>query len=100
VTSLPDCEHVFHQYVIKVKDRSAFQAHMQEAGVGTAIHYPCTIPAQPLYHDMGYSNDNLPVAAALSEEVVSLPVHPALTDADIQTIISAVRAFTPEAVLV
>lgn len=95
----PNCEHVFHQYVLKVKDRAGFQAHMQQAGVGTAVHYPCTITAQPFYQSLGYNNDSLPVAAAQAETVVSLPVHPALTEDDIQTIINAVRAFTPAAEL-
>jgi dTDP-4-amino-4,6-dideoxygalactose transaminase len=91
------CEHVFHQYVITVQDRERLQAHLQAAGVGTAVHYPCTIADQPYYQSLGFSSDDLPVSQQLAGTVLSLPVHPALTDADIQTIIAAVRSFVPAA---
>jgi perosamine synthetase len=90
-----NCGHVYHQYVLKVLDRARFQAHLKEAGVGSDIHYPCTIPDQPFYSDQGYTSVHLPVAAEQSSYVLSLPVHPALTDDDLRTIISAVRTFTP-----
>lgn len=91
----PNCQHVFHQYVLKVQDRERLQAHLKDAGVGTAVHYPCTIPDQPLYQSMGFTSEHLPVATALTSSVMSLPVHPALSADDLQTIITAVRAFTP-----
>lgn len=91
----PDCAHVYHQYVLKVRDRARLQAHLQQAGVGSDIHYPRLITDQPYYQELGYASDAYPVARQLAEEVLSLPVHPALSDADIQTIIAAVRSFTP-----
>ena len=92
----PDCVHVYHQYVLKVRDRARLVAHLSAAGVGSDVHYPRLIPDQPLYQEQGYLSDHLPVARALTAEVLSLPVHPALTPADLQTIIAAVRAFVPE----
>lgn len=91
----PDCSHVYHQYVLKVHDRSGFVEHMRKAEVSTDIHYPRTIPDQPLYQDLGYSSNDLPVARELTETVISLPVHPALTPDDLQAIITAVRSFEP-----
>lgn len=91
----PNCEHVYHQYVLRVKDRARLQEHLQAAGVGTDVHYPRTIPDQPLYQEQGYSSEYLPVAREMTETVLSLPIHPALAPADLQTIISAVRAFEP-----
>jgi len=90
------CEHVYHQYVLKVRDRARLQTHLKEAGIETAIHYPRTIPDQPYYQSMGFTSDDLPIARELTEQVLSLPVHPALTDDELQTIIDAVRAFIPE----
>ncbi len=90
-----DCQHVFHQYVLKVQDRDRFQAYLQAAGVGTAVHYPCTLADQPFYASMGYRGSDYPVAVDLAAKVLSLPVHPAVTKQDIRTIISTVRAFTP-----
>jgi len=91
----PNCEHVYHQYVLKVRDRSRLQDHLTAAGVGTAIHYPRTIPDQPFYRELGYSSDGLPIAREMAETVLSLPVHPALAPADLQTIVTAMRAFEP-----
>ena len=87
-------EHVFHQYVITVSQRTRLQEHLQQAGIGSAVHYPCLIPDQPYYQSLGYSGEAFPVARTLTEMVLSLPVHPALSEADLETIIAAVRAFT------
>jgi perosamine synthetase len=91
----PDCAHVYHQYVLTVRDRERLQEHLREAGVGTAVHYPRLITDQPLYQDLGYTSDGLPVATELAARVLSLPVHPFVTEADVRTIVQAVRAFTP-----
>lgn len=93
----PGCAHVYHQYVLKVRDRARLQAHLQAAGVGTAIHYPCLIPEQPYYRDLGYTGALYPTAGALAQEVLSLPVHPALSADDLGTIVTSVRAFVPAA---
>ncbi|HEY3377339.1 MAG TPA: DegT/DnrJ/EryC1/StrS aminotransferase family protein [Armatimonadota bacterium] len=90
-----DTSHVYHQYVLKVTDRARLQQHLQDAGVGSAVHYPCTIPDQPYYQSQGYTSEHLPVARQLADEVLSLPVHPAVSEDDLQTIIAAVRSFTP-----
>jgi perosamine synthetase len=86
-------EHVWHQYTVRVKDgtdRDAAVQQLREAGVGTGIFYP--IPA----HQHRYMRDivgevSLPVAEQLAQEVISLPVHPGLTQADLDTIVGAVN---------
>ncbi len=93
----PGATHVYHQYVLLVDDRAGLQAHLTTAGVGSAVHYPCTIPDQPYYQDLGYTSDGFPTAQQLARTVLSLPVHPALTADDVQTIIHAVRTYTPAA---
>lgn len=86
--------HVFHQYTIRVSsDRQALQDHLQKHGIGTAIHYPCPIHRQPVYESLGY-DDVLPQAEAASQEVLSLPVHPALSQYDLDRIVAAVNSFT------
>jgi len=85
--------HVFHQYTIRVSgDRQALQDHLSEYSVGTAIHYPHPIHHQPLYRSLGY-DDVLPEAEAASREVLSLPVHPALSQSDLDRIVGAVNGF-------
>jgi len=89
----PDRRHVFHQYTIRTSgDRQAFQDHLKEQGVGTAVHYPCPIHHQPLYRSLGY-DDVLPQTEAASREVLSLPIHPALSRSDLDRIVAAVNSF-------
>jgi perosamine synthetase len=94
-TVRPGRRHVFHQYTIRVpRDRQAFQDHLKEQGVGSAIHYPCPIHHQPVYTSLGYK-DVLPQAESVAQEVLSLPVYPALSEADLDRIVAAVNSFTP-----
>ena len=93
---VPGRRHVFHQYTVRVADnRAALQQHLQEQGIGTAIHYPCPIHHQPVYQSLGY-RDTLPQAEAASRQVLSLPVHPALSQSDLDRIIHAVNSFVGE----
>jgi dTDP-4-amino-4,6-dideoxygalactose transaminase len=87
----PDAEHVFHQYTIRIPDRDHSAQKLKEKGIGVGIHYPTPIHRQPLYQQLGYM-DILPVAEAASREVLSLPVHPSLSRADLDCIIEAVAS--------
>ena len=86
-------DHVWHQYTVRVdggRDRDAAVAQLNEAGVGTGIFYP--IPAH--CHDYMrriVGELSLPVAERLAEEVISLPVHPQLSEEDLETIIAEVN---------
>jgi len=84
-------DHIFHQYTIRIKNRDEAVKRLREMGVGVGIHYPTPIHQQPLYRDLGYT-DNLPVAEAASQEVLSLPVHPALSQDDLDTIVESVAS--------
>ena len=84
--------HVYHQYTILVeKNRGGVQKRLRELGVGTAVHYPVPVHRQPLYLDLGYGSVSMPVAERVAEQVLSLPVHPGLKDADVTRIVAAVR---------
>ncbi len=87
--------HVFHQYTIRVPDgrRDALVAHLRENDIGCGVYYPVPIHKQTYYiKDLGYDQE-LPEAERASEEVVSLPVHPALTREDLDKIVATVNAF-------
>jgi|YNPNPStandDraft_1061719.scaffolds.fasta_scaffold65251_2 perosamine synthetase len=93
-TVRPGCRHVFHQYTIRVADgRDEAVRRLNGAGVGTGIFYPLPLHHQKVFRDRGY-DDHLPVAERLAQEVISLPVHPALTPADLEQIVAAVNAVT------
>ncbi len=92
--AVPDgYEHVFHQYTVRVPDgrRDALLDHLQANGVGTGVYYPVPIHRQTYYvQDLGY-NQSLPESERAAAEVLSLPVHPALSPADLETIVAVVN---------
>jgi len=89
------CEHVFHQYTVRVEasKRDALRKHLQERGVGSEIYYPVPVHKQNYYvKDLGY-DVTFPEAEKASLEVLSLPIHPALSQTDLETIGAAVNEF-------
>ena len=95
---LPGRRHVWHQYTIRVtagrQARDRMQASLRERGIESATFYPTPIHKQPLYQRLGYGDAEMPVADRLAAEVLSLPVHPALSAADIEAIAAAVSEVT------
>ncbi|MGH2345924.1 MAG: DegT/DnrJ/EryC1/StrS family aminotransferase, partial [Chloroflexota bacterium] len=89
----PGYTHVYHQYTVRIPNgrRDAVAAGLRERGVGTGVHYPLCVHQQPLYVERGY-HDSLPEAEKAAREVLCLPVHPALTEQDLETIVREVRA--------
>ena len=91
-TERPGYRHVYHQYTVRIaRDRDGFKARLRELGVGSAVHYELPVHRQPLYVSLGYEDVSMPEAERAAAEVLSLPVHPALTDADLDRIAEAVR---------
>ncbi|WP_367949219.1 DegT/DnrJ/EryC1/StrS family aminotransferase [Hymenobacter sp. BRD128] len=92
----PRSSHVFHQYTIKVEGagrRDALQAHLQAHGVPSAVYYPLPVHAQPAYAYLGYRLGQFPVAERLCRQVLSLPVHPELSEAQVAYVAAVVSAF-------
>jgi dTDP-4-amino-4,6-dideoxygalactose transaminase len=89
------CEHVYHQYTVRVPGgrRDALRTYLQEHGVGSEVYYPVPVHQQKFYvEELGY-HQTLPEAECAALEVLSLPVHPALSQADLETIVANVNAF-------
>ncbi|MEM5794331.1 MAG: DegT/DnrJ/EryC1/StrS family aminotransferase [Candidatus Aenigmatarchaeota archaeon] len=85
-------KHVYHQYTIKTNKRNKLKDFLDKKGIQTVVYYPLPIHKQPLYQQLGYK-DFLPVAEQLSNKVLSLPVHPALTKKDLQFIVDSIKEF-------
>lgn len=86
--------HVYHQYTILLdKDiqRDQFIASLRDKGVGAGIYYPKPLHTYPHIAKLGYKVGDFPVAENLAARVVSLPVHPKVTDEDIEIIAVAVK---------
>ena len=82
--------HVFHQYTIQSDARDALREHLAARDIGSGVYYPSLIyEAQPLAEFAAPT----PRAAALPSRVLSLPVHPGLSEGDVGAVIEAVRDF-------
>ncbi len=104
-TEAPGAQHVYHQYTVQVPSegeheqpdgarraggRDHLAAHLRERGIDTGIYYPLPVHKQVAYQRLGYT-DCLPVAERVSQEVLSLPVHPALRPEDLDKIVEGVN---------
>jgi len=83
--------HVWHLFVLRCRHRDALQRHLAACGIQTQVHYPLPPHRQPAY--AGRLDVHLPLTERLHEEVLSLPIGPALADADVERVIAAVNAF-------
>ena len=88
-----DSDHVYHLFVVRGAARDALRDHLDARGVASAIHYPTPIHLQPAYADLGLGRGDLPVAERLASENCSLPLFPAIEDAQIAEIVAAVQSF-------
>lgn len=76
----PGAAHVFHQYVIRLRQRDALRDALRQAGIGTLVHYPVPVHLQPAYRDRLPCGAGLPRTELAARQVLSLPIYPQLTD--------------------
>lgn len=84
------CEHAFHQFVIRSEHRDGLQAHLKHRGVPSAVLYPAALHQQPAFA----CAESFPVAEKAVREVLSLPLHPYLSEAAIDAACAAVEDFS------
>ncbi|MFA6111900.1 MAG: DegT/DnrJ/EryC1/StrS family aminotransferase [Candidatus Latescibacterota bacterium] len=89
----PHGEHVYHLYVIRVTDRERLAAALKENGVQTAVQYPNPLHLTPAYASLGFGAGDLPECERACREILSLPMFPELTDAQVDHVIDQVRRF-------
>ena len=94
----PGVRHVYHQYVVRLPagyplTRDAFMSALDDKGIGTAVHYPIPVNRQPVYEN---EHASCPVSDDLAASVVSLPVHPSVTDEELAYICDVVRSLRAE----
>jgi dTDP-4-amino-4,6-dideoxygalactose transaminase len=88
----PDVEHVFHLYVIQHPKRDQLQQFLESHGISTLIHYPIPVHQQPAY-ECHISQYDLSVTEKISNEILSLPIHPWLRDEELEATTSGIRDF-------
>ncbi|MCK6529018.1 DegT/DnrJ/EryC1/StrS family aminotransferase [Myxococcota bacterium] len=92
----PGNEHTYHQYVVRVRDRDALQAHLTRAGIGCEVYYPLPCHLQECYADLPQREGSCPRAEAACREVLALPVFPELTVPEQEEVVGAIAAFYPD----
>jgi dTDP-4-amino-4,6-dideoxygalactose transaminase len=89
----PDVYHVYHQYSIRAPQRDALSTYLKGRGIGTMIYYPVPLHLQRLYANLGYGENSLPESERASQEVLSLPMYPELSEAQQQEVAQAIWEF-------
>jgi dTDP-4-amino-4,6-dideoxygalactose transaminase len=89
---LPWARHVYHVYTLRTQDRDGLQAALHAEGIQTAIHYAVPAHLQPAYADLGYSRGAFPQSEKAAKEVLSLPLYPEMTDAQIRRVSEALTS--------
>jgi dTDP-4-amino-4,6-dideoxygalactose transaminase len=86
---------VYHLYVIRTGDRDRMMKHLKDAGIGSAIHYPVPLHLQRAYVSLNYGAGDFPVTESAAAEIVSLPMYPQLTTAQLEKVAVEVMDFAP-----
>jgi len=90
----PDNTHVYAQYTIRVANRDELGAALKAAGIPSAVYYPKCLHEQPVYAPLGYKLGDFPESERASREVISLPMHPYLSEDQIGRIVAVIRQHT------
>jgi dTDP-4-amino-4,6-dideoxygalactose transaminase len=86
-------QHVYHQYTIRLPQRDALAAFLQERGTGTAIHYPLPLHLQTAFAGSLKPGSCFPVAETAAKEVLCLPIYPELEEREVDVVISVIHDF-------
>ncbi len=81
---MPYGRHVYHLYVVQAEDRTALRNQLSAAGIEAGLHYPTPLHLQQAYSQLGYRTGSFPVTEKISHRILSLPMHPCLTDEQIE----------------
>ena len=84
---------IYNQYTLRAARRDQLQEHLKKKGIGSSIYYPLPLHLQPCFSYLGYTEGAFPESERAAKEVISLPVYPELTTAQLDEVIGAVREF-------
>lgn len=90
---LPGGRHVYHQYVVRAKYRDELMKYLAERGITTRVYYPLPLHLQRCFANLGYKKGDFPVAEALADDVLALPMFPELLPEEQERIVSEIAGF-------
>ena len=85
--------HVYNQFTIRTPKRDDLSAYLTEKNIGNRIYYPVPLHLQECYKTLGYHKGDFPVAEQVAKEVLSLPIFPELTSAQISYVVETIKQF-------
>ncbi len=88
-------EHVFNSYSVRLAGRDDVRRSLGDHGVGSSVYYPLPLHLQPAYADLGYAPGDLPRSEKAAREVLSLPIFPELTEAQVERVCAVIAATLP-----
>ncbi len=91
--SFEGSSHAYHLYVIRTTSRDELLHHLNQQGIGAGIHYPIPIHLQPAYQSLGCRAGDFPKSEASCREVLSLPIHPLMSDEQIEQVVLSVKKY-------
>ena len=86
-------EHVYHLFVIRVKERDKFMDFLKKNGIDTGIHYPIPIHLQKSCSNLGYKEGDFPRTEEFAREIVSLPIFPGMIDEEIDYVCDKIKEY-------
>ncbi|MDB9313058.1 DegT/DnrJ/EryC1/StrS family aminotransferase [Spirulina sp. CS-785/01] len=94
--------HIYHLYIVRIEpscplNRDEIQAQLSDRGISTGIHYPIPCHLQPAYHHLGYQEGDFPQAEALCREILSLPMYPGLSEAQVTRVVDTLKEILADA---
>ncbi|MFW6640946.1 DegT/DnrJ/EryC1/StrS family aminotransferase [Nocardiopsis algeriensis] len=89
----PGGNRVVYVHLVEVEERDALVAHLAGAGIGTEVYYPLPLHLQPCFAHLGYARGAFPRAERACEAAVALPLHPDLTDAQVDRVCDEIEDF-------
>ena len=89
----PGNSHVYNQFTIRTPKRDDLSAYLTEKNIGNRVYYPVPLHLQECYEALGYHKGDFPVAEQAAQEVLSLPIYPELTAAQISYVVETIKQF-------